>query len=249
MEALRRFDLRHLPDGGWLAGVDEAGRGALAGPVVAAAVFVDREWLSDSLCLRRWGAVNDSKQLSAAKRERLFQLAEAEQREGRLVARCGIASVDEIAAHNILGATRLAMRRALEAACPASRELPLERPDPLFAGGEARDLGRILIDGKRLRPFPFQHDAVVKGDGKSFAIALASILAKVTRDHLMEDLDQLFPQYGFRLHKGYGTAAHREAILTHGPCTFHRALFLRKLGASAEACEEGPFEQARLFGS
>jgi len=235
LESLRRFDLRRIPQGGWLAGVDEAGRVALAGPVVAACVFVEREELGRAEFSRRWAGVNDSKQLTAARRETLFRLVEAEREAGRLIGASGSASVAEIEARNILGATRMAMRRALEAACPERWALPVPETGGLFAGLETISGGRILIDGKPLRPFPYEHDAVVKGDGKSFAIALASILAKVTRDHLMEDLDQLYPQYGFREHKGYGTAAHRAAILEHGPSPVHRPLFLRKLMASVPA--------------
>jgi ribonuclease HII len=249
VEALRRFDLRRLPDGGWLAGVDEAGRGALAGPVVAAAVFVSRRWFEDTAFRGKWARANDSKQLTAAARERLCQLLEGECAAGHLAAASGSASVAEIERHNILGATRLAMQRSLEAACPPPWELPRAEDTGLFAVPSAVVRGRVLVDGRPLRPFPIVHEAVVKGDGKSLAIALASILAKVTRDRLMEELDGLFPVYGFRQHKGYGTEAHRAALLSAGPCAAHRPVFLRKLRAEAAALAgEVGSPQAELFG-
>lgn len=229
MDALRLFDLGRLTESGWLAGVDEAGRGAFAGPVVAAAVFVEADWLQDARFEKIWADVNDSKQISAAKREQLFQQIQEECAEGRLMGASGSASVSEIEQHNILGATRLAMRRALEAACPDDWELPEVDQGALFAREKVAPSGIIVIDGRPLHSFPYAHDAVVKGDGKSFSIALASILAKVTRDHMMVDLDKAFPQYGFRQHKGYGTAAHCAAILQHGPSSVHRPAFLRKL--------------------
>lgn len=232
MEALRRFDLRRLPESGWLAGIDEAGRGALAGPVVAAAVFVQRGWMHGRGFQERWEWVNDSKQLSATRREQLCRRMEQEVMDGALHASPGTASVLEIERDNILGATLLAMRRAIETACPTSWNLPTSDPGELFGADASKEpAGCILIDGKPLRKFPYRHEGIVKGDGKSLAIALASILAKVTRDRLMEDLDELYPQYGFRVHKGYGTAAHRAAILEHGPCPVHRPKFLRKLFA------------------
>ena len=234
MHALRRFDRAHLPAGGWLAGVDEAGRGALAGPVVAAAVFLRADFFRGAARRSCWRAVNDSKQLTAAQREDLFAVLAAAQAEGVLAVAAGIGAVEEIECANILGATRRAMRRALETGCPEDCALPAaggEEEGSLFASAPAPAPrpGRILVDGRPLRPFPYRHDGIVQGDGKSLAIALASIWAKVTRDRLMRELGATYPEFGFDVHKGYGTAAHRAAILAHGASPVHRSLFLRKL--------------------
>lgn len=249
MSELLRFDRRALGEAVLLAGIDEAGRGALAGPVVAGAVILDRALLQTKWAREEMALVNDSKQLTAARRERLFAGITEAAVAGLLRAAPGIASVEEIARWNILGANRRAMQRALEEAAGGAVALPAPGDDSLFAGAVAGV--RIVIDGKPVRPFPYVHEGVVKGDAKSFAIALASIVAKVTRDSLMQDLDQLYPQYGFRIHKGYATSQHREAILAHGPCPLHRRRFLRKL--LGEAIEEDgeigePAGQNELFG-
>ena len=178
-----------------VAGVDEAGRGPLAGPVVAAAVI---------LPAGHGGPVglDDSKRLSAARRE---ALCEALLADTGIVWALGWAEVEEIDRLNILRATHLAMRRAVEA-------LPL-RPD------------WCLIDGLPVGDFPVPYDAVVKGDGKSLSIAAASIVAKVHRDRRMRELDARYPGYGFARHQGYGTAAHLRALRELGPCPAHRRSF------------------------
>lgn len=184
--------------GGAICGVDEAGRGPLAGPVYAAAVILspDRpiEWL------------NDSKKLSEKKREALYDVI-IERAEAYCIAS---ASVAEIEKYNILGATYLAMTRAVE--------------------GLSFQPQLALIDGNRIPPHlnvPAQ--TVVKGDAQSESIAAASILAKVTRDRLLIELDAQYPQYGFAVHKGYGTAAHTAALKEYGPCPEHRPSFLKKI--------------------
>ena len=187
-----------------IAGLDEAGRGALAGPVVAAAVILplDAPQRLDQLI-----EVNDSKQLSAKKRERLYTLIIAN------VLTFGIgstpaANIDEI---GIIPATKLAMLSALEL---------LES-----------SAGYLLIDGRiRLKSIPLPQQSIIRGDGKSLSIAAASILAKVTRDRIMVELDGRYPQYGFARHKGYGTEFHRAAITRLGPTPEHRMSFspLRK---------------------
>ncbi len=176
-----------------LAGVDEAGRGPLAGPVVAAAVMLD-----DRAPIR---GLNDSKKLSSRNRERLFEeiLAKA------LCCRIASASVEEIDSLNILQATLLAMRRAVEG-------LRL-RPHV------------VLIDGNRCPELHVPVRAIVKGDAKVQCIAAASILAKVHRDRLCAELHQRHPQYGFDGHKGYPTPAHLAALREHGPCPEHRRTF------------------------
>ncbi len=177
-----------------VAGVDEVGRGCLAGPVVAAAVI-----LPDSPEIER---LNDSKRLAPPARERLN--AEIRARAvGVAVAQASVAEIDRL---NILGATRLAMRRAVESLTPG----------PFFALIDGRD--RLLLD--------LAHAAVVKGDASCACIAAASIVAKVARDRLMGDLDRVFPGYGFAQHKGYGTAEHLTALSRLGPCAAHRSAFL-----------------------
>lgn len=176
-----------------IAGIDEAGRGPLAGPVVAACAVMP---LDDVIA-----GVNDSKKLSEKKREALFPLIQEKAIAYSIVA------VDEkrIDAVNILNATKEAMRRCLE-------ELA-QKPDV------------VLIDAVNL-DCPYKVHAIVKGDALSYSIACASILAKVYRDHLMMEYDKEYPQYGFAGHKGYGTAAHIEALRTYGPCSIHRRTFI-----------------------
>lgn len=178
---------------GLLAGVDEAGRGPLAGPVVAAAVILDD--------LRPIKGLADSKVLTPLRRERLHDeiLAKA------LCCSIAVASVDEIDTHNILQATMLAMRRAVQG-------LRL-RP------------AKVLVDGNRLPSLDVLAEAIVKGDARVKAISAASILAKVHRDRLCMALHDEFPQYGFAAHKGYGTREHLEALRLHGACVHHRRSF------------------------
>ena len=138
-------------------------------------------------------------------------------------------SVQEIAELNILGANRLAMRRAVEglAARAEGWELPLVAADgPLF---ESESGVRIIVDGRPLKPFPYKHTGIVKGDGKSLAIAMASIIAKVSRDRVLLELAKQYPEYGFDQHRGYGTAVHRAALHECGGTPIHRARFSRKV--------------------
>ena len=180
-----------------LCGVDEAGRGPLAGPVCAAAVILPRGFMIPGL--------NDSKQLTEKKREALY-----EQIVGSAVSYgIAFAHVEEIEALNILGATYLAMNRAIA---------QLE-PQPELA----------LIDGNRNAGISAPSRCVVKGDANCADIAAASILAKVTRDRLMLELAEKYPQYHFEQHKGYGTKLHYEALREFGPCPVHRPSFLRKM--------------------
>jgi len=231
---LRGFDVKHIAGMTGLIGVDEAGRGALAGPVVAAAVQVSMEFLEGRWAVTKSGRVNDSKLLTAADREELHLEFEGLVSKGQIRLHYGVASVDEIETFNILGATKLAMRRALEGLYPPSAFQHQIEPD-LFASPEEiasfqpRASCRILVDGLSLRSFPYPHQGIVRGDARSLCIAMASIIAKVTRDRLMSELDAQFPGYGFAQHKGYGTEEHRAALLKLGRCTQHRDLFLRKL--------------------
>jgi ribonuclease HII len=178
---------------GLIAGVDEAGRGPLAGPVVAAAVILDEKNPIRGLA--------DSKTLTALRREKLFD----EIRAKALCCSIAEASVEEIDRLNILQATMLAMRRAVE--------------------GLRLKPAKVLIDGNRIPVMDVLAEAIVKGDSLIPAISAASILAKVSRDRWCAELDLAYPQYGFAGHKGYGTAEHLVALREHGACPQHRKTF------------------------
>lgn len=246
---LRAFDRKRLKDCVGLIGIDEAGRGALAGPVVAAAVAVRADFYDSDWCKRNASSINDSKLLSCQQREELYRKLRWLEREGRLFIGVGRGSVAEIEDRNILGATQIAMKRAvgevLEAAC-----IPPREPDPLFAVAEegAQVLEtlanwKILVDGRPMRALGYSHQAVVQGDSKALCIAMASIIAKVTRDRMMMTLDCEYPHYDLASSKGYATPLHRTAITENGPTPIHRSLFLRKLleAPTEEAQEEFGF--------
>ncbi len=185
----------------FIAGVDEAGRGPLAGPVVAAAVAFDRDFLENGGA-ELFAGLTDSKALTEKKRETFF-----EQLIDCPFAHTAFAVIgpDEIDSINILQATWKAMAAALSG---------LDRMPDL-----------ALVDGNPVRGLPCKSQSIVKGDAKSLSIAAASIIAKVTRDRMMVELDKEFPAYGFARHKGYGTQAHVEAIHKHGPVACHRKTF------------------------
>ena len=191
---MRHFENEYSKEHSIICGIDEAGRGPLAGPVVAGAVVLDPNkeilWL------------NDSKRLSAVKREALYD----EIIDKALSVGVGMASCEEIDEKNILQATYLAMRRAII-------DLSLV-PDIL------------LNDAVVIPEVPIKQVGIVKGDQKSVSIAAASIIAKVTRDRIMAEYDEVYPGYGFAMHKGYGTAKHYEALKELGPCSIHRKTFL-----------------------
>lgn len=228
---LWQFDRRQLRSSccPGIVGVDEAGRGALAGPVVAAAAHISTEAYEHRAFRRDSRAINDSKQLKAEQREEQFTLIEQWQGEGVIVTAPGSASVEEIEEFNILGATRLAMQRAI-----AELKLTLLRSDAVLeddlfnAAENPAEYPHMLVDGKPLKPFPWRHEGVVGGDGKSLAIAMASIVAKVTRDRKMVELHGEDDRYGFDQHKGYGAPRHLAALREHGHTPHHRRLFLRK---------------------
>ena len=197
MPSRKSFKLEALGPGwatpGLLAGVDEAGRGPLAGPVFAAAVILDDA--------HRIQGLADSKVLSPRRREKLYDQIRAH----ALCVSVGQASVEEIDSLNILQATLLAMRRAVE--------------------GLRLKPHRVLVDGNRLPPLSMPALAIVKGDAKVAAISAASIIAKVERDRLCATLHERWPHYGFDGHKGYPTAAHLQALREHGACPAHRRSF------------------------
>ncbi|MGJ8650557.1 MAG: ribonuclease HII [Opitutaceae bacterium] len=231
MNDLQLHDRSRLKSSLYLLGVDEAGRGCLAGPVVAGACLIKEDFFEDISAVERSALINDSKQLSAEAREAQFCLLEELKSEGLLDFAVASGSVEEIAALNILGATRLAMQRAMEELAGRATGWKLSTQydeDPLFSSGGGSSV-EVIVDGRPLKPFPYLHEGIVKGDGKSLSIAMASIAAKVTRDRLMKALAAKHPGYGFETHKGYGTAQHRAALLSLGPCVEHRELFLRKI--------------------
>ena len=180
-----------------ICGVDEAGRGPLAGPVCAAAVILPENKVIDG--------VNDSKKLSEKKREALFDVICETARSYSIA----YASVEEIEELNILNATMLAMKRAVE--------------------GLDIKADYAMIDGNRTPDLEIESEFIIKGDAKSMSVACASILAKVSRDRLLYEYAKEYPQYGFEKHKGYGTKAHTEAIKEYGPCPYHRMSFLKKI--------------------
>ena len=177
----------------YIAGIDEAGRGPLAGPVVSAAVILPSSFTCPG--------INDSKKLSEKKRDVFFPLIS----EQALAVGIGIADHTEIDQINILQASLLSMKRAVQ-------DLT-QSPDFL------------LIDGKFTIESDLPQQAIVKGDSKSISIAAASIIAKVTRDRIMKELHKTYPLYNFHRHKGYPTKAHKQAIIEHGPCPVHRRSF------------------------
>lgn len=196
LEAMKEFERKY--DGcSLICGVDEAGRGPLAGPVAAGAVILPKD------CTILY--LNDSKKLSEKRREELF----LEIREKAVSYSVGIVGPERIDEINILQATYEAMRQAVSGL------------------GAVPDL--LLNDAVTIPELAIPQVPIIKGDAKSVSIAAASILAKVTRDHLMEEYDRQFPQYGFAKHKGYGTAAHVAVIREFGPCPIHRRSFLKNI--------------------
>ena len=191
-----------------IAGVDEAGRGPLAGPVVAAAVILDE--------LHPIAGLNDSKKLTARRREQLFD----EIRAKALCFSVAEASVEEIDSLNILQATMLAMRRAVQGL----------RLKPVM----------VLVDGNRIPTLDIPAEAIVKGDALVQSISAASILAKVHRDRWCRQVHEQYPQYGFAGHKGYGTAAHMAALQAHGASIYHRRSFAPVAKVLASAAERTP---------
>lgn len=193
------FYERQLLEKGYtnICGVDEAGRGPLAGPVCAAAVILNPDDIIEG--------VNDSKKLSEKKRELLFDVI----KQRAVSYNIAWATVEEIEEMNILNATMLAMKRAVE-----GLEIPADY---------------AIIDGNKNPELTILANSIVKGDAKSMSIAAASILAKVSRDRLLLEYAKEYPEYKFEKHKGYGTKLHREALLKYGPCPIHRMSFLTKI--------------------
>ncbi len=185
----------------YVAGVDEAGCGPVAGPVVAAAVMFPCAWAEAGLYGKLRG-LNDSKQLTEEERERYYAVITTHPEIRFGVASVDVEMIDQI---NILQAAHRAMHLALSQLAPSAEH--------------------ALIDGRRVRSMTIPHTPIIKGDCRSYSIAAASVLAKVTRDRVMRDFDALYPDYGFAEHKGYSTPQHLEAISRLGACPIHRRSF------------------------
>ena len=184
-----------------VAGVDEAGCGPLAGPVVAAAVVFPCAWRETGLYSKLRG-LNDSKQLTLEQREKYFSIITTHAEIRHAIAIVDVEMIDRI---NIRQAAWRAMNQALDQLQPK--------------------VEHVLVDGLKIKWLPYPQTALVQGDGKSYSIAAASVLAKVTRDRMMQEFDKLYPGYGFADHKGYATPQHYEAISRQGPCPIHRRSF------------------------
>ena len=204
LSLMREFE-RQYEDCAFICGIDEAGRGPLAGPVAAGAAILPKD------CQILY--LNDSKKLSESRREELF----LEIKEKAIAWSVGIVGPERIDEINILQATYEAMRQAI-AALPVQPDLLLNDPVPQVLLNDA-----VTIPGVAIPQVP-----IIKGDAKSVSIAAASILAKVTRDHMMEEYDKDYPEYGFAKHKGYGTPAHITALKEFGPTPIHRRTFITK---------------------
>lgn len=216
MNSLREFDETYE---GTVLGVDEAGRGPLAGAVVAGAVIIP-EYFSEL------DEINDSKKLTEKKSEKLFEI---------IIEKCivgiGISDEKEIDEVNILNATFYAMRKAISQVT------------------EKAEFDVVLVDGNhKIKGYMGKQEEVIKGDAKSLSIAAASIVAKVTRDRMMLEVDKEFPEYNFAKHKGYGTKLHREILLEKGPCKYHRKSFLKKIlgDESQDKISEGKNNKGKL---
>ena len=229
LSALQKHDISYFSGNAYLLGIDEAGRGCLAGPVVAGACVLPAIFFENSDALELTAKINDSKQLSASARAIQFEVIESLKAAGLIDFVVAEASVAEIDKYNILGASRLAMQRAAELLAKRASDWILPLPAVDVDSSVSPSSIKLLIDGHPLRSWPYAHRGIVKGDGKSLAIAIASIAAKQIRDKCMQELAKKYPLYSLEKHKGYGTKWHCEAILKYGPCAAHRALFLRKL--------------------
>lgn len=199
----------------YVAGVDEAGCGPLAGPVVAAAVSFPCTWMQTGL-LGKLRGLNDSKQLAAEQREHYFAILTSRPEIGHAIGVVDSGMIDQI---NILQAAHRAMDVALDQLQPAPQH--------------------VLVDGRPVKSLRFPHTPLVKGDCRSYSIAAASVIAKVTRDRMMKEFDRAYPGYGFAEHKGYATPEHLEAIARLGPCPIHRCSFSRFHPVELELFDNG----------
>ena len=237
-----------------IVGVDEAGRGCLAGPVVAGAALLSSGFFSKAANRRKCSEVNDSKQLDQTKREKLYEILESLMEAGELWFATGKASVAEIESENIVGGTCLAMGRAMDALAeisgglwkPRSKD---EATEGLFATEEEPPVPSwlVLVDGRPMKRLPYLHEGIVKGDTLSLSVAMASIAAKVVRDRLMARMAERYPEYDFASNKGYGAPNHLRALRELGPTPDHRPRFLQKILGGPEDSPENPPQSLLSF--
>ena len=246
------YDRKRINSFEGIIGVDEAGRGCLAGPVVAGAVLLPASFFKKALNRKKCADINDSKQIKEGEREALFEQIKKLGEAGELIWASGQASVEEIETENIVGATCLAMKRAMDEVSFKSKKIwsPQEKSEnSLFSGLSKNEQGSwiVSVDGRPMKRLPYIHDGLIKGDTFSLAIAMGSLVAKVTRDRLMRMLAEKFPAYDFSSNKGYGSPKHLTGLRASGPCPHHRPRFLRNLlGQGPEGKTISPDEQSQL---
>lgn len=209
-----------------IVGVDEAGRGALAGPVVAASVWVSKKFYHSA---HSFNLIQDSKSISSNLREKAFKQLQELKNENLIYFTWAASNSNEVDQINVLASTKLAMKRSVKKLSKAV-ELNLSEQDNFLEGCVHKATNAILlIDGLPLKNFHYPHHGIVKGDQKHLCIAAASIIAKVQRDKIMQKIHLLYPEYNFSNNKGYGTKKHMNAIVKYGPSKVHRNTFLKKL--------------------
>lgn len=246
------YDRKRINSFAGIIGVDEAGRGCLAGPVVAGAVLLPSSFFKKALNRKKCADINDSKQIKEVEREVLFEHIKKLGEDRELIWASGQASVEEIETENIVGATCLAMKRAMdEVSCKSKKMwMPQEKSEHnLFSDLSKKDQASwiVSVDGRPMKRLPYLHDGIIKGDTVSLAIAMGSLVAKVSRDRLMRKLSVKFPGYDFSSNKGYGSPKHLAGLRSDGPCKHHRPRFLRNLlGQGAEGKTISPDKQSQL---
>ena len=227
------FDRKRCKSYAGIVGVDEAGRGCLAGPVVAGSVLLPASFFGTASNRKLCEDINDSKQIKEEKREELFDIICKLGDKNELFWAFGSASVEEIESENIVGATCLAMKRAMEQVSLRSNGIwqPTKKEeDGLFEeDSKPGDSWIVSVDGRPMKRLPFHHEGIIKGDTFSLAIAMGSLVAKVTRDREMKEISKHFPMYDFSSNKGYGSPKHLRSLDSVGPCIHHRPRFLRNI--------------------
>ncbi len=237
-----------------IVGVDEAGRGCLAGPVVAGAVILPGAFFTKPANRKACREINDSKEFAEERREELYAVILSLAERGELFWASGGSSVDEIETENIVGATCLAMKRALDEVSATSKGLWLPEPksaDDLFSDSDAPADQKhwvVRVDGRPMKRLPYEHEGLVKGDTISLAIAMGSLIAKVTRDRIMRELSEEFPAYDFGSNKGYGSPNHLKALKKFGPIHHHRPRFLRNLLPGTDEPKQDDSQSQLSFG-
>jgi len=237
-----------------IVGVDEAGRGCLAGPVVAGVVVLPAEFFLKATNRRACSEMNDSKQFAEERREELYSVILGLAERGELFWASGESSIEEIEAENIVGATCLAMKRAMDGVSAKSKGVwspePKSEEDLFSNSGMSTDEKQwvVRVDGRPMKRLPYAHAGLVKGDTISVAISMGSLIAKVTRDRIMRKFADEFPAYDFASNKGYGSPNHLKALKGSGPTRLHRPRFLRNLLPGAEEPKEEDSQSQLSFG-